>query len=215
MNDKIQASRVRVIDDEGNQAGVLPTEQALAMAVDANLDLVEVAPNSDPPVCKIMDFGKHLYKQRKKEHDAKQKQVVIQIKEIRLRPKTDTHDRGIKMDRARRFLTEGNRVQLNMLFRGREMAHLDLGRKMLMAFAEDLTDLAKIETTPKRMGRRMNMMLAPKPSVTEAHRKEKRLKAEGKKKNSRSSRRMKVEADAPPAGDGSAPAEAEAETKEK
>jgi translation initiation factor IF-3 len=172
--------------------GVLPTEQAMSMAQEVNLDLVEVSPTADPPVCKILDFGKFLYKQRKKEHDAKRKQVVTQIKEIRLRPKTDTHDRGIKMERARRFLTEGNRVQLNMLFRGREMAHLDLGRRLLMDFAEELGDLAKIETVPRRMGRRMNMMLAPKPSVTEAHRREKRKAAEQREKGKTSSRRVKV-----------------------
>ena len=171
--------------------GVLPTEEALQRAQEANQDLVEVSPNADPPVCKIMDFGKHLYQQRKREHEAKKKQVTFQIKEVRLRPKTDTHDRSIKMDRAKRFLSQGCRVQLNMLFRGRELAHKDLGRERLMEFAEELDEIAKIETMPQFSNRRMTMLLAPRSNITDAQRKQKRESAD-KRKGDKSERSKAV-----------------------
>ena len=153
---------MRLIDAEGEQLGIVPKEEALRTASDASLDLVEVAPQADPPVCRIMDYGKFKYKQKKKTHQSGPKQHVSQVKEIRLRPKTDTHDVDVKMQRARRFLERGDKVFVNMLFRGREMAHRELGQAMLQKFAADLEDLAKVENPPRMERNKMNMLLAHK-----------------------------------------------------
>ena len=153
---------MRVIDDQGNQIGIVDTDQARRMAMEKGLDLVEVSPEARPPVCKIMDYGKFKYDQKKKEHESRKKQHRVQIKEIRLRPKISSHDVEYKCRKARAFLEEGNKVQLNMLFRGREMAHIDVGRKVLLAFAEMLEDLSKVERHPKMEGRRLTMLLTSK-----------------------------------------------------
>ena len=153
---------MRLIDSEGNQLGVFAIDQALTTAKEAELDLVEVAAQADPPVCRIMDYGKHKYKQKKKTHQSGPKHHVAQIKEVRLRPKTDKHDIEVKMNRARRFLTRGDKVLVNMLFRGREMAHTDLGKDILDRFAEALEDIAKIEDMPKMERNKMHMLVAPK-----------------------------------------------------
>ena len=187
MNEQIRAAVVRLIDENGQQVGVVPAEQALQQANETALDLVEVSPNAEPPVCKILDYGKYLYQQRKRESEARKKQQHVQIKEIRLRPKTDQHDRGIKMERARKFLEQGHRVQVNLLFRGREMQHRDLGREIIMQFAGDLAELAKIETHPVFMGRRMSLLLAPLPGIAEA-KKRKKSESEADEKKSASSR---------------------------
>ena len=133
----------------------------MEFADEAGLDLVEISPNADPPVCKIMDLGKFKYEQQKREAEARKKQKVIEVKEIKFRPNTDTHDYDVKMRSIRKFLEEGDRVKVTMRFRGREMAHQDLGRDLLKRVAEDLEELGKVENMPKVEGRQMVMMIAP------------------------------------------------------
>lgn len=140
----------------------MPVQEALAMAKEAGLDLVEVAPRAQPPVCRIMDFGRYKYKQRKKRHQSKSKSHAKQIKGIRMYPKTGPHDVEYRALHAREFLAQGHRVQVNVLFKGREMAHLELGRSLLVNFAESLADVAKMEAPPKLEGRRMSVLLIPK-----------------------------------------------------
>jgi translation initiation factor IF-3 len=159
MNERIRVPEVRLIGEEGEQVGVVPTDQAREMARVAGLDLVEVASNARPPVCRLMDFGKYKYEQRKKQQRAKEKQHRIKVKGIRLRPKTDQHDFETKLGHARRFLEQGNKVQVTLLFRGREMAHIDLGRDLLRRFAEELSEVSTVERFPKLEGRRMTMLL--------------------------------------------------------
>ena len=154
-NEQIRISPVRLIDERGVQAGVVETAEALRRARDAGLDLVEVSPNERPPVCKIMDYGKFKYSQSKQ----KQKHHEQKLKEIRLRPKTDPHDRAIKVDHARRFLEHGDRVQFTMLFKGRERFHQDMGKEVFDAILRDLGELARIERPAAMDGRRMTMLL--------------------------------------------------------
>lgn len=139
----------------------------MEVATEADLDLVEVSPNADPPVCKLVDFGKMLYQQQKKQSDSKKKQHRTQVKEIRLRPKTDTHDRQVKLGQARRFLEKGNKVLLTMQFKGREVSHADMGKGQLEDLADSLSDVAKIESrAPINTKKHMSMMLAPLPAST-------------------------------------------------
>lgn len=159
MNERIRVPEVRLIGAEGEQVGVVPTEDARERAREAGLDLVEVAPTARPPVCRLMDFGKYKYEQRKKLQKAREKQHKIRIKGIRLRPKTDEHDFNVKLERARRFLEHGNKVQVTLLFRGREMAHIDLGRGLLIRFSEELAEVSTVERMPKMEGRRMTLLL--------------------------------------------------------
>lgn len=159
VNDAIRIRQVRLIDDEGNQHGVIDTDEAKRMAREKELDLVEVSPEARPPVCKLMDYGKFKYDTKKKEHDSRKKQHKVQIKEIRLRPKIGQHDVDYKLKKARQFLGEGHKVQLNMLFRGREMAHIEVGRAVLAQFMSQLEDLCKVERMPKMEGRRLTMLL--------------------------------------------------------
>jgi len=158
----IRVREVRVISAEGEQLGILPIEQALALAQQGELDLVEVAPNERPPVCRIMDFGKFKYQQSKRSQEAKKRQKVIQTKEVKLRPKTEEHDFQFKMRHARRFLEEGDKVKVSLLFRGREMDHMDLGQRMLNRVIEDLKEIAAIEQYPKQEGQTMTLVLAPR-----------------------------------------------------
>jgi len=152
---------VRLIDAEGKQMGLMITPEAVRLAQEAGLDLVEVAPDADPPVCKIMDYGKFKYEQKKKAHQAKVKQKVSHVKELRLRPKTEEHDLMVKVRKAREFLEDGDRVQINMLFRGREMAHIELGKDLMQRFADEVADLGRVEKSASLEGRRMTMLLAP------------------------------------------------------
>ena len=161
VNDLIRISPVRLIDDEDNQLGVVELDEAKRRAKEAGLDLVEVAPQSSPPVCRIMDYGKWKYAQRKKEQKAKSHTKQSELKGVRLRPKIDKHDLDIKLNKAREFLEEGHKVQFTMLFRGREMAHRDLGLRTMESICEQLKELSKVEARPKMMGRRATMMLAP------------------------------------------------------
>lgn len=153
-----------MIAPDGSQLGILPTEQALQQAYSMNLDLVEVAPEARPPVCRIMDYGKFRYEQSKKLREAKKKQTVIELKEIKLRPKTEEHDFQFKARHAERFLKEGNKAKVTMMFRGREMVRMDRGKALLERFVEALKDSGVVEQAPKIEGRNMTLILAPKHS---------------------------------------------------
>jgi translation initiation factor IF-3 len=154
---------VRVIADDGQQLGIIPTSEALRIAQERGLDLVEVAAGAEPPVCRIMDFGKFKYQQQKKQQEARKKQTVIQLKEIKVRPKTDEHDYLTKLKHIRRFLEAGDRCKVTVFFRGREIVHKDRGLTILSRIVEDLGELAKTEQEPKSEGRTMTMLLAPQP----------------------------------------------------
>jgi translation initiation factor IF-3 len=159
MNDQIRISPIRLIGLEGEQLGIVPTQQAMQMAFDAGVDLVEINPNERPPVCKIMDYGKHKYAQSKKAH---QKTHQQKLKELRVRPKTGEHDVDTRVHQARKFLEHGDKVQLKVQFRGREMQHIDEGRKIMNAMLEQLQDVCKIERPPMMEGKLMSALLAPK-----------------------------------------------------
>ncbi|MFO0983817.1 MAG: translation initiation factor IF-3 [Planctomycetota bacterium] len=159
MNEMIRIRQVRLIDDAGQQLGIVDTIDAKRIALEKGLDLVEVSPDARPPVCKIMDYGKFKYLQKKKEHESRRKQHVVHLKEIRLRPKIGDHDVDVKRKQARDFLMEGDKVQLNMIFKGREMAHIDVGREVMQEFMKGLEDVAKVERAPKMEGKRMTMLL--------------------------------------------------------
>jgi translation initiation factor IF-3 len=152
---------VRLIDSDGGQLGVFITREALRRAEEAGLDLVEISPMARPPVCKIMDYGKFKYEQSKKMHDQKKKQTVIHIKEIKMRPSTDEHDFQTKVRHVRRFLEEGNKVKITIRFRGREMAHVDLGHDRMKRLLETVKDLGEAEAYPKMEGRQLFMMVTP------------------------------------------------------
>lgn len=162
MNDEIDVPKVRVIDAEGENHGVISLEDALEIAEEAGLDLVEVSPQVDPPVCKVLDYGKYKYEQQKKANEARKKQKVIEVKEIKMRPGIDEHDYQVKMRSVRKFLENGDKVKMTIRFRGREMAHQDLGMKVLDRVRDDLEEVIKIEQTPKTEGRMMVMVIAPK-----------------------------------------------------
>jgi translation initiation factor IF-3 len=161
VNEGIRTNEVRVIGPNGENVGVVPTRQAIQMARDAELDLVEVAPNSVPPVCRIMDFGKFLYERTKKDKEARKAQVKIEVKEIRLRPKTNSAHRGFKVDDARRWLLAGMKVRTTIRFRGREITYPEIALEDLREIAEELADVSVIEVAPSFEGRTMFMMLAP------------------------------------------------------
>ncbi|UIJ39484.1 translation initiation factor IF-3 [Desulfobaculum bizertense] len=160
-NRQIRAREVRVIGDDGNQVGVIPTAEALRMAREHDLDLVEVAPNAKPPVCKIMDFGKFKYEEQKKLQAARKKQSVVQIKEVKVRPKTDEHDFQTKLRHARRFLEAGDRCKVTVFFRGREIVHKDRGLMILQRMVDSVSDLARVEQQPRSEGRTMSLLLSP------------------------------------------------------
>lgn len=164
INREIRARELRVIDSEGKQLGILPLVEALRVAANADLDLVEVSPKSEPPVCRIMDFGKFKYQQSKKAHDAKKKQAVVHLKEVKLRAKTGEHDLEFKLRHIERFLKEGNKTKVTIIFRGREITHSDLGKQMMGRIAEKAKEWGKIEQPAKFEGRNYVMILAPLPS---------------------------------------------------
>ena len=146
---------------DGENVGVVHPGKAMAMADEAGLDLVEISPNANPPVCKIMDFGKFKYEQQKRESEARKKQKTIEVKEVKFRPNTDTHDYGVKMRNVFKFLENGDKVKVTLRFRGREMAHQNLGRELLERVAEDVKEIGKVENMPKMEGRQMIMMIGP------------------------------------------------------
>ena len=162
INEEIRDKELRVISSDGKQLGIMSSKEALALAEQKNLDLVKIAPQSVPPVCKIMDYGKYRFEQSKREKEAKKNQRVIEIKEIRLSPNIDVHDFDTKVGHARRFLTAGNKIKVSIRFRGREMTHTDLGLTIMAQFAEKCGDIASVEKPAKLEGRQMLMFLAPK-----------------------------------------------------
>jgi translation initiation factor IF-3 len=153
---------VQLIDSDGVNRGPTPIEKALELAAEAGLDLVEIAPNSVPPVCKIMDFGRYKYQTQKKAAEARKKQKTVEVKEIKMRPNIDTHDYEVKMRAMRRFFDEGDKVKVTLRFRGREMAHQELGVKLLDRVKEEIGAIAKVEAEPRLEGRQMTMVLAPR-----------------------------------------------------
>jgi translation initiation factor IF-3 len=153
---------VQLIDDSGANRGVMPFFDALKIAEDAGLDLVEISPNSDPPVCKILDYGRFRFLEQKKANEARKRQKIIEIKEIKLRPGIDDHDYDVKMKSVRRFFEEGDKVKVTLRFRGREMAHVELGAKVLQRVKADTAEMAKVESEPSMEGRQMTMVLAPR-----------------------------------------------------
>jgi translation initiation factor IF-3 len=158
----IRVREVRVISPEGEQLGILPIEEALTLARERELDLVEVAPNERPPVCRIMDYGKFKYQQAKRSQEAKKRQKVVQTKEVKMRPKTEEHDYQFKMRHARRFLEEGNKVKVTVLFRGREMDHIQRGQRILDRIITDCTDISAVEQLPRMEGQTLSLILMPK-----------------------------------------------------
>ena len=161
INDSIRVPEIRLIGADGENVGVVSPDRGLRMAEDAGLDLVEISPNASPPVCKIMDYGKFKYEQQKRESEARKKQKTIDVKEVKFRPNTDTHDYDVKMRNVTRFLEAGDKVKVTLRFRGREMAHQNLGRDLLERVAADVEGLGKIENMPKMEGRQMVMMIGP------------------------------------------------------
>ncbi|MDL1983513.1 MAG: translation initiation factor IF-3 [Deltaproteobacteria bacterium] len=162
INNNIRAREVRVIDPDGNQVGIIPTYKALATAGDFGLDLVEISPNANPPVCKIMDYGRYKYEQTKKKQEAKKKQSTFQVKEIKIRPKTGEHDLKIKIGHIKKFIGKKDKVKVTVIFRGREISLSDLGRNLLEKIATETDDIAVVEQYPKFEGRTMMMILSPK-----------------------------------------------------
>jgi translation initiation factor IF-3 len=162
INQEIRVPQVQLIDNTGANKGVVDTQTALSMAETAGLDLVEISPNSSPPVCKILDFGKYKFQSQKKAAEARKKQKIVEVKEIKLRPMIDDHDYDVKMRSMKRFFEEGDKVKITLRFRGREMAHQELGYKLLNRVKDDIATIAKIESEPRFEGRQMVMMLAPR-----------------------------------------------------
>ena len=163
INRRIRIPQVRVVDGDGGQLGILPTSEALALAEERGLDLVEVSPKARPPVCKIMDYGKYMYEQSKKAKEAKKRQHVTHVKEVKMRPKIEPHDYDFKMRHARQFLEAGDKVKCTVIFRGRELAHKDRGVVLMKKLAEDLEDIAIVEVSLRSEGRSMVMVVSPKP----------------------------------------------------
>ena len=161
-NELIHAREVRVIGVEGEQLGIMSRNEAIAAAREVGCDLVEVSSNSEPPVCRIMDYGKFKYEQQKKRQDAKKRQAVVQVKEIKVRPKTDDHDYETKVRHVRRFLEDGDRCKVTVLFRGREIVHKDRGMDILERFIKDLEEVARVDQEPRAEGRTLQMLLVPK-----------------------------------------------------
>lgn len=163
INERIRGSDLRLIGADGENVGVVTPERAMEMAEEAGLDLVEISPNANPPVCKIMDYGKFKYETQKKEAEARKKQKIIEIKEMKFRPNTDNHDYDVKMRNVYKFLENGDKVKITLRFRGREMAHQELGRQLLERVAEDTKETGRVENFPKMEGRQMVMLIGPLP----------------------------------------------------
>lgn len=162
VNQEIDNATVRVVDQNGEQLGVISVDRAISLAAESGLDLVEVAPNAEPPVCKILDFGKYKYEAQKKRNEARKKQKTIEVKEIKMRPSIDEHDYQVKVRNMRRFLDEGDKVKVTIRFRGRELSHQDLGMKVLDRVRDELEELSKVEQIPKMEGRQMVMVISPR-----------------------------------------------------
>jgi translation initiation factor IF-3 len=176
---RIRAREVRVIDENGEQMGIVDTRDAMARAEEVGLQLVEVNPKATPPVCKILDYGKYKYEVAKRERDAKKGQKIIEVKEVKFRPKTHSHDFGYKVRHVRRFIEDGDKVRLLVQFRGREVVHPETGRHILDRVCEEVADIAAVAQTPSMEGNRMNMILAPKKGREATPKRTKPAKAEG------------------------------------
>lgn len=161
INEQIRVREVRVVDTEGGQLGIMPVREALRIAEERHLDLVEIAPQARPPVCRIMDFGKYKYEQSKKEKETRKKQKVIEVKEIKMRPNIEEHDFQVKVKNIERFLKEGDKVKASIIFRGREIVHTQLGRQLLVKMAEQIKDIGNVERQPKLEGKNMIMIISP------------------------------------------------------
>ncbi len=168
LNERIRVPQVRLIDEHGAQVGVVPTYEALAMAKERGLDLMEVSPNAQPPVCKICDYGKFKYEKKKKDQQAKKKQTVIKVKEVQLRPQTDVHDLDYKFKNVREFLEEGDKAKVTVMFRGREVTYSEQGFKMMKQLIEFVKDIGVVESPPKMEGKKLIMVLAPASSKKSA-----------------------------------------------
>lgn len=164
INEQIRDKEIRVIDSDGSQLGIMPAKKAMELAEQKNLDLVKIAPQASPPVCKIIDYGKYRFEQSKREKEQRKNQRVVEIKEVRLSLNIDTHDFETKKNHAMRFISEGNKVKASIRFRGREMGHPELGQEIMHRFAEAMGEVANVERPPKLEGRTMLMFLAPKPA---------------------------------------------------
>ena len=162
INEQIRDREVRLISQNGEQLGIMSAREAMKIAMEAELDLVKIAPGAKPPVCKIIDYGKYKYEQTRKEKEAKKKQRTVEIKEVRLSPNIDKNDLNTKVNNARKFISKGNKVKVTLRFRGREMAHVQQSRHILDDFAELLSDIASVEKAPKLEGRNMSMVLTEK-----------------------------------------------------
>lgn len=179
INEQIRAKEVRVIDADGSQLGILATRKALDIAYDKGLDLVEIAPTSVPPVCRVMDYGKYRFDREKKEKEAKKKQQTVELKEVQLSCRIDTHDFETKLNHALKFLSQGNKVKVSVKFKGREMAHTEIGLDVIKRFGEACTEIGVIEKQPTLDGRQMLMFIAPKSASASAKaKKSKEAKAE-------------------------------------
>ena len=168
MNERIRVREIRLIDENGGQVGVVPPHEALKMARERGLDLVEISPTAQPPVCKIMDYGKFLFEKKKKESEAKKKQKIIVVKEVQFRPRIDEHDFDFKRNNVVRFLQHGDKVKATVQFRGREMMHRDLAMARMREIVDSLSDIAKVETPPRTMGRRTSLIIAPDRAKVDA-----------------------------------------------
>ena len=164
-NHRIRIPEIRVVGPEGEMLGVMPTQDALRLAKEKELDLVEVNPKGVPPVCKIMDFGKFKYEEKKRENDAKKRQIQVELKEIKLRPKTDDHDMDVKVKHARRFIEEGNKVKITVRFRGREITHPETAERQLIHIMDAVKDIGIIEQSPRMEAKTMTILLSPKPEI--------------------------------------------------
>ena len=162
INDQIRAREVRLIDEAGQNVGVVPKQDALTRALDVGLDLVEISPDAEPPVCKILDFGKYKFQEQKKAAEARKNQKIVELKEIKMRPGIDDHDYDVKMRSIKRFFQDGDKVKITLRFRGREMAHQELGVRLLDKVKEETAPIAKVESEPRLEGRQMTMVLAPR-----------------------------------------------------
>ncbi len=168
VNEEIRAREIRVVDPEGKQLGIMSAREALRLAEELQLDLVEVAPQARPPVCRLMDFGRYKYEQSKREREARKRQRIVELKEIKFRPRIEEHDFRVKLRNATRFLNDGDKVKFTIIFRGREIVHTQLGEQLMNRLASELAELATVERAPRLEGRQMVMILAPKKSERSA-----------------------------------------------
>lgn len=177
INEDVRVKEVRLVSEEGEQLGITPIRDAMAIAIEKGLDLVEVAPSAKPPVCRLMDFGKFKFEQSKREKEARKKQKIISVKEVKLRPNIEDHDFETKAKNARRFLMAGDKVKVTIMFRGREITHPDLGEKLSVKLAEQLSDISAVEKNPKVEGKNMVMILTPRLDADKSHKNEKKEEA--------------------------------------